>query len=160
MAVRTLCNLRLRRGIRPMNGYCQIEDCGKPVENRDLGLCATHAHERRRADKATVKEKKPINKVSEKRRNLNPIYAQRRDKYLFNNPHCEYHGKDCKGGILHHKAGREGYVDEYARQHDIPALIDERYFMNLCQVIHDWATENSKQAIEEGISVSRTSKKD
>jgi len=137
---------------------CIEPECGKPVENQDTGLCASHSAALRKADRTSLKEKKPINKVSEKRKDLNQVYAQRKAKYLFDHPHCEYHGKDCKGGSLHHMGGRSGYIDDYAREHDIPALIDDRYFMNLCQTIHDWATENSREAIEKGISVSRTAK--
>jgi hypothetical protein len=133
--------------------------CGTLKVERN-GYCATYNFEQRKADRTKIKEKKPINKISPHRRALNVIYAQKKDKYLFDHPNCEYHGKDCKGGILHHMAGREGFIDLYAEEHDIPALVDDRYFMNLCQLIHDQATEHSAWAIEQGISVSRTSKKD
>lgn len=144
----------------------QIKTCawyedGEPCINMCEGntdFCGTHNHAIRKADRTKVKELKSINKISPKRRDLNQIYAQRKAKYLFDHPRCEYHGKDCKGGTLHHMAGRQGYVDDYAREHDIPALIDDRYFMNLCPTIHNWATENSKDAIEKGISISRTAK--
>lgn len=136
---------------------CIVDGCESLVEGR-TDMCASHGFEMRKADRTKVKEATPINKISPKRRDLNQIYAQRKAKYFFDHPHCEYHGKDCKGGSLHHMGGRVGYVDDYAREHDIPALIDDRYFMNLCQVIHDWATLNSREAIEKGVSISRTAK--
>ncbi len=133
--------------------YCE---CGNISENKDTGECASCGAARRKAERRVIKPKTPIKKVSEKRKVQLHEFVPIRDKYLFDHPDCEYHGKGCASQVVHHAAGRVGYADDYAREHDIPALIDVRYFRALCHAAHDWATETSKEAIECGISVLRS----
>lgn len=138
-----------------VQNLCVQCDC-RPIENRDTGLCATCGAAIRKAERRVIKEKKPINKVSDKRNVQLQDYAPLRDKYLFDHPDCEYHGKGCASQVVHHAGGRVGFIDDYAREHNIPALVDVRYFRALCHPAHEWATENSREAIEAGISVLRT----
>jgi hypothetical protein len=139
--------------------YRECPCCGSSKVEAN-GYCATYNQLNRKADRAKTQARTPINKISAKRKSLLPIYAVKKEKYLFDNPWCEYHGKPCQGVELHHKAGREGFIDIWAEEHDVPALIDERYFCSLCPEAHKWATENSRAAIAAGISVERLSNKD
>ena len=54
------------------------------------------------------KAKKPIKKVSEKRKNENKEYSALRQGYLLRNPLCEVRLKGCLGRAaeIHHDSGR------------------------------------------------------
>jgi hypothetical protein len=127
--------------------YCH---CGNISENKDTGECASCGATRRKAERMTVKEKKPINKVSEKRKPQLKEYAALREKFLLNK-WCAYHGRPCLPTQIHHQMGRVGFADEKG----IPLLLDVRYWIPVCQDAHQWITEHSKEAIEQGYSFHR-----
>jgi ribosomal protein L37E len=127
--------------------YCH---CGNISENKDTGECASCGADRRKAERMTVKEKKPINKVSDKRKPQLKEYAALREKFLLNK-WCAYHGRPCLPTQIHHQMGRVGFADEK----EIPLLLDVRYWIPVCQDAHQWITEHSKEAIEQGYSFNR-----
>jgi hypothetical protein len=98
----------------------------------------------------TVKEKQPINKFSEKREQDLKQYAKLKQKFMLNK-WCAYHGKPCLSIDIHHQMGRSGFADDQ----QIPLLLDVRYWIPVCRQAHDWITEHSKEAIEQGFSYSR-----
>jgi hypothetical protein len=125
--------------------------CGSlKIENHDLQECASCGSARRKAERITVKEKKPLNKVSEKRKPQLKEYAALREKFLLNK-WCAYHGRPCLPTQVHHQMGRVGFADEK----EIPLLLDVRYWIPVCQDAHQWITEHSKEAIEQGYSFHR-----
>jgi hypothetical protein len=126
--------------------YCH---CGKIVENKDLGLCASCAHELRKAERQTLKEKKPINKVSDKRGSELKQYAAIRQKFLLNK-WCQLHGRNCIPSEIHHAKGRVG-----VNENGLPMLLDVRYFVPLCREAHKFIEENPKFAKDNGYSESR-----
>ena len=127
-----------------------INGDGRPIENKELGLCASCAHAIRRADRMQVKEATPINKVSEKlSKNLNK-YASVRAKFLLNR-WCGVHGKPCLPVEIHHVAGRVGCYDEK----EIPLLIDTRFFLAVCREAHQQIENNPQWAKDQGYSESR-----
>jgi len=120
-------------------------ECGSDrVENKELMLCATCNHARRKADRAKPKVVKPVNKVSEKRAVQNAEYMKLRNEYLALYPMCEVEDCDQRSQDVHHQRGKEG-----------ERLLDTNFFMAVCRNHHIYYTEHSKEAIEKGISVSR-----
>lgn len=132
---------------------CQITPgCDNPVEGRTQG-CASCNHAIRKAERMQVKDKTQINKVSEKRGKELNQYATLKAKFMLN-LWCAYHGKPCLPTDVHHQMGKVGFADDK----EIPLLLDTRYWIPVCRVAHDWITEHSKEAIEQGYSYSRISK--
>lgn len=130
--------------------YC---DCGKISENRETGECASCGAARRKAERMTLKQRTPISKVSDKRGKELNQYATLKAKFILNK-WCAYHGKPCLPVDIHHQMGRVGFADEK----EIPLLLDVRYWIPVCREAHNWITEHSKEAIEQGYSFSRLSK--
>lgn len=135
--------------------YCH---CGKITENFDTGECASCGHARRKAERMKIKEKKPIRRISNKRKKALMTYVIMSDEFLLGR-WCMVHGRNCIPTEVHHQKGRVGFTDEYAIEHNIPALIDTRYWIAVCRKAHQKITENSAWAIEEGYSMLRTEKK-
>lgn len=126
--------------------YCH---CGKISENKDTGECASCGSARRKAERMTVKDRAPINKVSDKRQvDLNQ-YALLKKKFMLNR-WCAYHGKNCIPTDLHHAKGRVG-----VNENGLPMLLDVRYFIPLCREAHRLIEENPLFAKEHGYSESR-----
>jgi hypothetical protein len=126
--------------------------CGNPkVENN--GLCASCAHALRKAERMVIKDKVPVNKVSYKRGKELNQYAALKKKFMLNR-WCAYHGRPCLPTDIHHQMGRVGFADEK----EILLLLDTRYWIPVCRLAHEWITQNSKEAIEQGYSFSRISK--
>lgn len=46
--------------------------------------------------------------------------------------------------------------DEWARENDVPALLDVRFWLPVCDEGHRYYTEHSAEAIEKGYSLKRT----
>ena len=139
-----------------MNGYCKIELCGKPVENRDSGLCATHNRLDRKINNIKLPDDpKPMKKVSDVQSKLLSMYAPLKKKFLHGR-WCGMHGRPCIPTDIHHTAGREGMADDGVT----PRLLDVTHWLAVCRQGHDWITEHSKEAIEQGYSESRTAKQE
>lgn len=124
--------------------YCKIPDCGRPVEGR-TEYCASHNFERRKADRTTVKEKKPIKKVSTKRAAENQVYARLRKDYLEVFMVCEVVECHRKATQIHHIKGREGDL-----------FCDVNNFLAVCDVCHQRITIDSAWAISQGYSILRS----
>jgi hypothetical protein len=95
--------------------------------------------------KAKLKKAK-IAKRSTKRAKQEREYAKLAKEYLSNHLYCEMKLPCCTVVALecHHMKGRDGAL-----------LTDTDNFMAACAPCHAWVTENSKQAIEMGLSISR-----
>lgn len=101
----------------------------------------------------------PINKMSAKTSQVNSRYFARLKTWK-RGKKCQAQFKhDCSGDITcHHMAGRGNhFYDEYAEEKGIPLTLDERFWKPLCTVAHDYVTENSKFAWENGYSFKRVS---
>lgn len=92
-----------------------------------------------------IKQSK-INPISNNRAKQLKEYRVKRDKFLKDNPFCARCGSR-NNLTLQHLSGREGN-----------RLTDESNFMTLCWPCHQWATEYSKEAIEQGYAKSRLKK--
>jgi hypothetical protein len=87
--------------------------------------------------------RKPIPARSSKKIDQDKEYTKLRKKFLNDNPMCEAHLMDClqKATEVHHKKGRTG--DLY---------LDVQYFLAICNSCHRKITDDSKMAIELGLS--------
>lgn len=56
---------------------------------------------------------------------------------------------------VHHKKGRNGYADKWAKDNDIPLLIDKRYFLPVSRDGHNKIEKNPDWAYALGYSQSR-----
>lgn len=87
---------------------CKFPFCEKPVENKELRLCATHAFGFRKSQREEIKnegkKRKSIAKVSEKKADKLKPYAVLRRNYLKENPVCELFLPGCEGesSEIHH----------------------------------------------------------
>ena len=84
--------------------------------------------------KAIAKSKKSISKFSKKMLSNLRVYRKLRDKYLEENPVCEFKGCSSSQVELHHKKTREYY------------LCDVSIFMSVCRQHHKWIDENDKES--------------
>lgn len=119
-----------------MNPYCKIEGCERPVENRDTGLCATHAHASRKEVKA------PIKRVSDKLSGELDEYSIKREAFLKAHPRCAvYYFR--KATTIHHSRGRGKY------------LMDESTWIPCSMEGHTRIELNPQWAREKGFTKSR-----
>lgn len=133
---------------------CITEGCKNPVENKDTGLCASCGHAERKLSRIKLqKDQKPIKQFSEKRSKLNSQYSAKAKRFI--------KGKKCAvfperpATQVHHMMGRVGYADEWARENEIPLLLDERYWLPTSDEGHEKITNNSVWAWENQYSFKR-----
>jgi hypothetical protein len=83
----------------------------------------------------------PINKISNSQKKRHANYMLLRNEYLLENPICErcnlHFATEC-----HHKKGKDG-INLF------------RHFMAVCRKCHQYIEVNSKEAKEEGWTISR-----
>jgi len=121
-------------------------ECGSDrVENKELMLCASCNHARRKADRAKPAVVKPVKKVTEKRNIQNQHYARLRVEYLEAYPACEVVDCHNKSSQIHHMQGREG-----------EKLTDTDKFLAVCPSCHERITNDTQWAITNGYSYPRT----
>jgi len=104
-------------------------------------------------EKTLPKEKKPINKVSAKRKEENAEYKPLREQFLYFNKVCPITGGKTED--IHHKMGRIGFADDFAREENIPLLLDERFWLAVSREGHIKIENNPEWAYEQGYSVKR-----
>jgi hypothetical protein len=130
-------------------------NCGNPhVENKDTGLCATcGALERKAARLKMPADSEPIKRVSDNQSKLLAKYNAKRKSWI--------RGKKCavfpsqNATQVHHMLGRVGYADEWARENDVPLLLDERFWLPVSDEGHKKITENPVWAWENQYSFKR-----
>jgi hypothetical protein len=99
------------------------------------------------------KQPKPINKVSAKRKDENKMYSPLRLQFLHFNKVCPITGGATED--VHHKMGRIGFADDFAREENIPLLLDERFWLAVSREGHRKIEENPEWAYEQGYSIKR-----
>lgn len=102
--------------------------------------------------KPLKKNDTPIKKVADKRAEELRLYYIARAEHMKEFPECQLKvDEHCTvvATELHHQKGREGKL-----------LLEKKFFRSGCKPCHDRITEKSKQAIENGQSVSRHKKED
>jgi len=119
------------------------------VENRDLGLCATHNKERRKVNKQpspkTPLKRTPIRKVSTGMMKKLRVYVQLKRTWI-KGKKCEV----CSAKLatdVHHTKGRIGAL-----------LLMVEWWLAVCRGCHRKIEENPEWAYENGYSFSRLTK--
>lgn len=144
--------------IKPKTGHCPKCEDGKekPIIS---GLCNLH-YWKHRAEVNEAKKKpkpppKPIPKVSKKRTIENLKYKVLRIEFLGKkeNKICPITGKPTTE--IHHKAGRVGFADEWARNEGISLMLDTRHWIALSREGHRQVEESPEWAKENGYSINR-----
>jgi len=116
----------------------------KPIENKDTSLCATCNRKSR---------------VAEDR----DLYPKTRKMFLEhavkNNFTCPITGRPITmNDDVHHKMGRVGFADEWARENDISLILDVRFFLAVTREGHQWIELHPEAAKAKGYSLSRLAK--
>lgn len=152
-------------------GNCAYSKCGKPFPKQNsFQKCCSFSHtrlydlERGKEPKTPLsspimrKEVKPIPKQSEKKKKEIAKYLKVRSEFM-NQPEnkvCPITGQLTTD--VHHRAGRVGYFDDWARENEIPLLIDIRHFIAVSRKGHQQIENNPTWAKEMGFSVDRLAK--
>lgn len=146
---------------------CEL--CGNPVVEA-FGRCASCNRMKRKLEKMEVdawkkrekallkaregkKKQAPIAKVSGKMASQLRIYTAKKAKWIA--------GKRCavfpelQAQDVHHKKGRVGYADEWAREQGITLLLDERFWLPVSREGHTKIELNPTWAKEKGYSLNR-----
>lgn len=131
-----------------------ICDCGSLKTERN-GKCAScNRLERKAAALRMPEDPKPIAKVSENQSKLLARYNAKRVKWL-RGKKCAVHPA-CKEPLTcHHMQGRVGFADEWARENDMPLLLDERFWLPVCLDAHNYIETHPKWAFENQYSFKR-----
>lgn len=92
------------------------------------------------------KEKKSINKESEKRKEVNKEYRKIVKEMLKSNPMCEIKEVGCTGKAdgLHHKQKRSE-----------KNLLNKKYLMRACNSCNLWVEMHPLEAMAKGYSISK-----
>lgn len=154
----TLTNKGFRMGSRTIKigSSVTIKDTGSTVTVSDIvNGKYTVSGDKKRYDarelviiksKSVIKNRTAIKTESDLEKKLKPIYNIIRPFYLAHNKTCIAGFPCCtKQAIeIHHRYKRTGFWK-----------IITNYFLPICRPCHRYATKNSKEAIEKGVSISR-----
>lgn len=91
--------------------------------------------------------------VSKKRQAENKIYTADRKIFLAENPICPITGENTTD--IHHKKGRIGFADDWARENKITLFLDKRFWLAVSRNGHRQIEENPIWAKEKGYSLNR-----
>lgn len=105
-----------------------------------------------------AQSKKAINKKSQKQKILEGKYTVARIEFMGKpeNQICPITKRPATD--VHHKMGRIGFADQWARDNNIPLLIDTRFWIALSREGHKYVEEHPEWAKENGYSLSRLEK--
>jgi hypothetical protein len=98
----------------------------------------------------SVPKAKEINKVSDKKKELDKEYTKVRKAFLADHPFCMAKLQGCKGKAsqVHHMKGKVGSED----------YLNKKFFLAVCLVCHEIIERNPAFARQNGFSVSRLNK--
>jgi hypothetical protein len=101
------------------------------------------------------KKVKPIRQIGSKMVKRLTEYSRQRPIFLDKpkNKRCPVTGE--RTNQIHHKKGRKGYADKWARDNDVWLLNDERFFLAVSEDGHREIEGNTTWAMEQGYSLSR-----
>lgn len=141
-----------------MNPYCE---CGRKAERN--GKCATcNRLDRKISTLKLPADNMPVNKVSENQGKLLQRYNKKRFTWLRGKKCLATFPHECtkdKELTVHHMQSRIGFADEYARENDIPLLLDERFWFPVCISAHRFITDHPKFAFENQYSFKKVTDK-
>lgn len=96
--------------------------------------CSPSCQSKDQKKEPVKKVKSPIKKVSKKQAVLNGKYSVKRIQFLSKpeNKFCFVNGCGKLATTVEHRMGRKGFADDWARDNNIPLIIDERFFAPCC----------------------------
>lgn len=102
--------------------------------------------ERREARRPAPKDKKPVKKISDKRKELNKEYKKISHEFLRDKPFCQVNSPDCTKVTegVHHKKGKIGEL-----------LTNPDFFIASCNACNLWIEVNDKEARKLGLKLSK-----
>lgn len=129
-------------------------DCQSYCEG-STNFCGSHNSEIRKREKNKLKGKvfSPIRKVSSKQAKSVSEYSKEKGPWI--------DGQICQrcfthlASEVHHKRGRTGFADLWARARNITLLMDKRLWLAVCRDCHEWIEKNPTLAREQGFSQAR-----
>lgn len=137
--------------------FCAYKECGKEFKKFKTTdkYCSGLCQFKDKKPDITLKNVKPIRKISKKQSILNAKYLVVNKEFLSKpeNKICPVTGQQTTE--VHHKKGRVGFADDWARENNIPLLLDVRFFLAVSRKGHRQIEENPEWAKEMGYSVSR-----
>lgn len=105
-----------------------------------------------------VKPRKPLPKISKKRAVENAKYTVAKIQFMSRpeNKVCPVTGQPTTD--IHHKCGRVGFADQWARTNNVTLLLDSRFWLAVSREGHRQIEENPGWAKEMGFSLDRLAK--
>lgn len=148
--------------IKPVHGTCK--GCGdhKRIYNKSRFLCAgcykynrAKVYQERSQKRPQKPKKHKIKNATAKQLKLLSKYRKIRDPFMRDpkNKFCPVTGQLTTD--VHHKKGKIGYADEWARINDIPLLLDVRFFLAVSRKGHEKIETNPEWAKKNGYSIDR-----
>jgi len=137
-------------------------DCPPDAPYRPLiaKRCQSHYKAHRTKENAEKNPKqarirKPLPKVSKKRAVENAKYTVAKIQFMSKpeNKICPVTGQPTTD--IHHKAGRVGFADQWARINNVSLLLDTRFWLAVSRDGHRQIEENPAWAKELGYSLNR-----
>lgn len=126
---------------------CKNKECGKILKqyNSLQSYCSLACKSQCKPADIKLKSLYKIPKVSEKRKALMPVYEKVRIEVLTEAKFvCFINGCNNVANTVEHSAGRKGFYDQWARDNNIPLLVDKR-FLKACCLFHNGELENNSE---------------
>lgn len=124
---------------------CKNKECGKEFKqyNSLNSYCSQTC--KNKNEELKPKKRYTIPKVSDKRKEINKIYEKVRIEVLVEAKFkCFIDGCSNVANTIEHTAGRLGFYDDWARDNNIPLIIDKR-FLKACCLHHNGELENNHE---------------
>lgn len=127
---------------------CRAEGCDNyftPQLSTDKYCSWKCAHKSKKPNLQLKSLYKPIKKVSDKRKVLNKEYEKIRIEVLSEAKFkCFIDGCKNVATTIEHLMKRKGFADEWAKENNIPLLIDKRY-LRACCMFHNGELERNPE---------------
>lgn len=107
-----------------------------------------------------VKKGYTIPKISKKHAKKISTYSKICKKYKEKHSLCQAKMNGCTHHTtdVHHKMGKVGFADKWARENDVELLNDVRHFLPVCRSCHDYIESHPEFAYENNFSLRRNLK--
>lgn len=141
---------------------CRLPSCEnefQPFLSTEKYCSALCAIEAQKASEKPPKKRPRIQRIkpiSKKRQSMLLKYDVARAEFLGKPENKRCPVTKQRATEIHHKRGRTGYADEWARENNVPLLIDKRFFLAVSRDGHRKIEDNPEWAYENEYSLTRT----
>lgn len=139
---------------------CAKEDCENEFIPRNLGQkhCSPkcmYADQKPKRKRIVTRTTTQVFGTSKKQSSLDAKYSRERKAFLAlpENRVCKITGLPTNE--VHHAKGRRGYADQWAKDNDVPLLLDKRFWKAVHHDAHEVIEKNPKWAKKHGYSYDR-----